>query len=120
MKIIALIADDNKPEGRAENHFPPRYDFTQADLEAMLPRLREVFSAVGMDFDACMEQGMIGFERMSEAMCSASEAVLKLSQSMAELQSKTDFACLRETAWERRNTNAPWWRQFQSKQRCRA
>lgn len=94
-----------------------RHDFTQADLEAMLPRLREVFSQVGMDFDACMAESMIGFERMSEATQNASDSLLKLSAAFGDLQAKAKFVCLKKTAWERRNPNAPWWRQFQSKQR---
>jgi len=39
MKIIALIADDNKPDGRAENHFPPKYDFTHAEAQDRMERM---------------------------------------------------------------------------------
>lgn len=97
-----------------------RHDFTQADLEAMLPRLREVFSQVGMDFDACMAEGMIGFERATTGFTLQIEELALKFRTAAD-DAKLFAGCtLRETAWERRNTNAPWWRQFQSKQRRHA
>jgi hypothetical protein len=60
---------------------------------------------------------MVGLERLSVASASTTEAVLRLSRSFEAAQDTGAWVGLRQSAWERANPNAPWWRQFQPQHR---
>jgi hypothetical protein len=57
----------------------------------------------------------------TQAESSVSEMLLTLKSSMNEADQLALLASplnLKQTAWERRNPNAPWWRQFEGRRRA--
>ncbi len=93
-----------------------QHNLSDAELAVYMPRLRRAFALAGQAFDELN----VRFERAAETgrcfTLQIEELALKFRTAADD--AKLFAGCtLRETAWERRNTNAPWWRQFQSKQR---
>lgn len=88
-------------------------------LEAHKPKLRDVCERVGIPFD----DEHVRFERALEAAATGFDGVVHdieafTSGSRTETPAQLDAGfSLRETAWQRRNRGAPWYRQFQPKRR---
>lgn len=61
---------------------------------------------------------MVGLKGLSAASASTTEVVLELPRSFKAAQDTGAWVGLRQSAWERANPNAPWYRQFQP-QHCR-
>lgn len=95
-----------------------RHDLAEDELRRALLHLHHAFERADISLMEYINRGMVGFERMTDATVTATEAVLTLSKAFGDLKDQSDFICLKQTAWERRNPNAPWWRKFERRRRA--
>ncbi len=95
-----------------------QHNLSDEELAAMMPRLSDAFARAGMAFAEMSAQ----FERVGDAGSDFSTAaevlkvtVMKLHNDEAtKAQLDAGLFLQKQTAWERRNVNAPWWRRFQN------
>jgi hypothetical protein len=84
------------------------------EMDRIRTRVAEAFFCLGMSLGGAQ----ISF---SQAASSATEIVFVLKSSMNEADQLVLLASplnLKQTAWERRNPNAPWWRLFERRRRA--
>ncbi|WP_395737429.1 hypothetical protein [Prosthecobacter sp.] len=94
-----------------------RHNLPLEDLRRHLVLLNEIFARAGLDMLEFIKRGNIAFERVDDAFENAEIELLKLSRAFEDSKAQLAACSLKQTAWERRNPNAPWWRRFDRKRR---
>jgi len=88
---------------------------SEAQLKELRPALEKSCVHLGICADTFIRQAFV-LQETANAFDSTSEKLLKLKAEF-EASCAADFTPLKRTAWERRNTNAPWYRRFQNRRR---
>jgi len=96
-----------------------RHSLPPEILSEVIPRIYAAFQRAGLDFDSLD----VRFDFTPNGL--AEEALSDLNLEMLRVGNAFDDAgkallalpLLKQTAWERRNANAPWYRHFHSKRR---